>query len=57
LGLDEGKVLGSLLLLILFGDVICEYHFNRVEFFHFEMGEELELKVANQPYARGHIYD
>jgi len=57
LGLDEGKVPSSLLLLILPGDVIREYHFSRVGFFHSKMGEELESEVVDQPCARGHICD
>jgi hypothetical protein len=55
LGLDEGKVLGSLLLIILSSDIICEYHFNRIRFFHFEMGKKFELEDVDQPCAQQHI--
>jgi hypothetical protein len=43
--------------LILSGDVIRDYHFSQVKIFHYEMGEKLKLKVADQPCARGHICD
>jgi hypothetical protein len=48
---------GSSLLLILSRNVIREYHFSQIGFFHFEMGEELESEVIDQPCARGHICD
>jgi len=35
----------------MFGDIIHEYHFSQVGFFHYEMGEELESKVVDQPYV------
>jgi len=55
MGFNEGKVLGSPLLLIMSGNIIREYHFSQVGFFHSEMGKELESKVGDQLYARRHI--
>jgi hypothetical protein len=55
MGLDEGKVPGSPLLFIMSSDVIHEYHFSQVGFFHSKMGEELESEVVDQPYVRRHI--
>ncbi len=57
MGLEEGKVPCSLLLLIMSSDIIREYHFSQVGIFHSEMGEELESKVVDQPYTRRHIYN
>jgi hypothetical protein len=51
LGLDEGKVPSFPLLFIMFGNVIREYNFSQVGFFHSEMGEKFKLKVVDQPCA------